>query len=166
MFMKKVLFIIGIGILISINSFSQNKSETITVSIALNNLIELDFDNSTQTLGFTFASAADFDNGLTNLNAAGLRVKSNLAWAVSVKANTANFVPTSGGQTNVSASTLTIRRNGSSIFFPLSTTGQIIMLGDKGGWGRNDFTVDYIAKPGFIDAGTYTLGVTFTVSAL
>ena len=163
--MKKILILIFIGFVDFPDLKAQVNSKTHTVTLAINNILELDFDNTTQVLGFTFSAAADFETGKTNLSAAGLRVRSNKPWTVSVKANTANFAASAGGDANVSAATLFIRKNGTTTDIPLSTTDQTLATGPRGGFGLNTFLVDYIAKPGYITPATYTLGVTFTVTA-
>nr|MBP6619818.1 hypothetical protein [Leadbetterella sp.] len=89
--MKKILFVIALLVASSQSIQAQLTTKTHTVTLSINNILELDFDNTTQVLGFTFANAADFESGKTNLSAAGLRVRSNKPWTVSVKANTANF---------------------------------------------------------------------------
>lgn len=163
--MKKLLIILTFGLFVSLNIQAQATTKTHTVTLSINNILELDFDNTTQNLGFTFATAADFESGKTNLSAAGLRVRSNKPWTVSVKANTANFATTVGGDANVAASTLTVRKNGTSTNVPLSATDQSLATGARGGFGTNTFLIDYIANPGYISPATYTLGITFTVTA-
>lgn len=163
--MKKILFALSIGMLASFGVQAQATTKTHTVTLSINNILELDFDNTTQTLGFTFATATDFESGKTNLSAAGLRVRSNKAWTVSVKANTANFAATVGGDANVAASTLSVRKNGTTANVALTAADQTLATGAKGGFGTNTFLIDYIANPGYIAPATYTLGVTFTVTA-
>ncbi|MBP6411693.1 MAG: hypothetical protein KA313_11375 [Pseudarcicella sp.] len=163
--MKKLLFTIAFGILLGMNTNAQSTTKTHTVTLAINNILELDFDNTTQNLGFTFATATDFESGKTNLSAAGLRVRSNKPWTVSVKANTVNFATTAGGDANVPASALAVRKNGTTANVSLTTTDQSLATGSRGGFGSNTFLIDYVANPGYISPATYTLGVTFTVTA-
>ena len=163
--MKKILFAIALGFMISSKVSAQTNTKAHTVTLAINNILELDFDNTAQTLGFTFATATDFESGKTNLSAAGLRVRSNKPWTVSVKANTANFAATAGGDANVGANTLSVRKNGTTSNIALSTTDQSLATGARGGFGTNTFQIDYIANPGYISPATYTLGVIFTVTA-
>jgi hypothetical protein len=163
--MKKILTIFIFGLFINLKIQAQTTTKTHTVTLSINNILELDFDNTTQNLGFTFATATDFESGKTNLSAAGLRVRSNKPWTVSVKANTTNFAATAGGDANVAASTLTVRKNGTTTNVPLSATDQTLATGARGGFGTNTFLIDYIANPGYISPATYTLGITFTVTA-
>lgn len=163
--MKKLLLTIGLGLALCLNSFSQTTTKTHTVTYTINNILELDFDNTTQNLSFTFATASDFENGKTNSSAAGLRVRSNKPWTVSVKANTPNFAATAGGDANVSANKLSVRKNGTTNAIPLTISDQTLATGAKGGFGVNTFLIDYLANPGYISPATYTLGVTYTVTA-
>lgn len=163
--MKKIVFVIALLLAYSQSVQAQLTTKTHTVTLSINNILELDFDNTTQVLGFTFANAADFESGKTNLSAAGLRVRSNKPWTVSVKANTANFAASSGGDGNVLSSTLSVRKNGGTSAIALSTTDQALATGDRGGFGANTFLIDYIANPGYVTPATYTLGITFTVTA-
>lgn len=144
---------------------AQVTTRTHNVTLTINNILELDFDNTTQNLGLTFTTAADFESGRTNLSAAGLRVRSNRNWTVSVRANTANFTATAGGDANVNANRLSVRRNGTATAVALTTTDQTLTTGLRGGFGTNTFLLDYIANPGYIAPATYTLGVTYTVTA-
>jgi uncharacterized membrane protein YdcZ (DUF606 family) len=161
--MKK-LFILFLFVLGFIETNAQT-TKTNVVTLTINNILELDFDNTTQNLGLTFVTAADFESGKTNLLAAGLRVRSNKNWTVSAKANSANFTASAGGDANVAANTLSVRRNGTTNPVALTTTDQTLATGTKGGFGTNTFQIDYIANPGYIAPATYTLGVTFTVTA-
>ena len=163
--MKKLVATVAMCLSILFNVSAQGTTKTHTVTYTINNILELDFDNTTQNLAFTFATANDFETGKTNASAAGLRVRSNKAWTVSVKANTANFAATAGGDANVTANKLSIRKNGTTTFIPLTTADQSLATGAKGGFGTNTFLIDYFANPGYIAPATYTLGVTFTVTA-
>ncbi len=163
--MKKIIILTFLLSGILINAWSQSTSQSQTISLTINNILELDFDNTTPNLGFTFDNATAFENGITNNSAAGFRVRSNKNWIVNVKANSANFAATVGGDANVNASTLYIRKNGTTNGFGLTTTDQPLANGNKGGFGANTFKIDYIANPGYISPATYSLNVTFTVTA-
>lgn len=162
--MKKLSIMALLCFASTLYTFGQ-VSKTHNVVYTVNTILELDFDNTTQNLGFVFSTATDFESGKTNLAAAGLRVRSNKSWTVSVKANSANFAATAGGETNVTANKLSVRKNGGTTAIALTTTDQSLATGLKGGFGLNTFLVDYIANPGYIAPATYTLGVTYTVTA-
>ena len=163
--MNKLLITCFLGVALAMSAHGQVTTKTHTVTYTINNILELDFDNTTQNLNFTFATANDFENGKTNASAAGLKVRSNKPWTVSVKANTANFAASTGGDANVSANKLSVKKTGSAAFLPLTTTDQSLATGAKGGFGVNTFQVDYFANPGYISPASYTLGVTYTVTA-
>ena len=145
--------------------FSQATTKSHTVTYTVNTILELDFDNTTQNLGFTFATATDFESGKTNATAGGFRVRSNKNWTVSVKANAANFTATAGGETNVTANKLSVRKSGTTAWIALGTADQTLATGTKGGYGTNTFQIDYFANPGYIAPATYTLPVVYTVTA-
>ncbi|MBK6979104.1 MAG: hypothetical protein IPH28_20030 [Cytophagaceae bacterium] len=86
---KLILTLFLSGILI--NAWSQSTSRSQTITLTINNILELDFDNTAPNLSFTFDNATAFENGITNSSAAGFRVRSNKNWIVNVKANSANF---------------------------------------------------------------------------
>jgi len=161
--MKKIILILGV--LLPVFGFSQTITRSHTVTYTVNTVLELDFDNTAQNLGFTFASATDFESGKTNATAGGFRVRSNKPWTVSVKANAANFTATAGGETNVTANKLSVRKSGTTTWIALGTTDQTLSTGSKGGFGTNTFQIDYFANPGYIAPATYTLPVVYTVTA-
>ena len=162
--MKKILRLSIVFLICSINGFGQITTRTHTVNYAVNSILELDFDVTATNLAFTFATANDFELGKTNASAAGFRVRSNKAWTVSVKANTANFTFTTGGEA-VLANKLSVKRNGASSFIALNTSDQTLTTGVKGGYSSNTFQIDYFANPGYVAPATYSMGVTFTVTA-
>jgi len=56
--MKKIILILGV--LLPVFGFSQTITRSHTVTYTVNTVLELDFDNTAQNLGFTFASATEF----------------------------------------------------------------------------------------------------------
>ncbi len=161
--MKKLVYLLCLWI--PYLGFSQTTSRSHTVTYTVNTVLELDFDNTTQNLGFIFATATDFESGKTNATAGGFRVRSNRNWTVSVKANAANFTTTAGGENNVASNKLSVRRAGTTAWMALTTADQTLTTGTKGGYGTNTFQIDYFANPGYIAPATYTLPVVYTVTA-
>jgi hypothetical protein len=132
-----------------------------TVTLTLQNSIDIAFTAAGGT-NFTFANTTDYQNGLSNLNASSLQVKSNRPWAVSVASATANFSGPASPSPAMPASVLGIRLNGGSSYGALSTTAQSLTSGAR---GTSSFSVDYNANPGFsYDAGTYTMSVVYTAT--
>jgi hypothetical protein len=132
-----------------------------TVTLTLQNSIDIAFTAATGT-NFTFATTSDYQNGLTNLNASTVQVKSNRPWAVTVGSASANFSGPAAPSPAMPASVLGVRLNGGSSFGALSTSAQSLTSGAR---GTSSFSVDYNANPGFsYDAGTYTLSVVYTAT--
>ena len=130
-----------------------------TITLTLQNQIDISISSATGT-SFTFATPADYSTGLTNTSASTFSVKSNQAWAVTVKAAAANF--TSAAATAMPASVLGVRLTGGSTYTSLSTTAASFTSGSR---GSSRFTVDYNANPGFnYDAGSYTMNVVYTAT--
>ena len=130
-----------------------------TVTLNLQNQIDISVTAATGT-SFTFASPDDYTNGFTNTSASTFRVRSNKAWAVTVKSAAASFT---GPASNTMPSTaLGVRLNGATTFSQLNTTAASLTSGAR---GTQSFTVDYNANPGFgYDAGAYTLSVVYTAT--
>ena len=140
---------------------AQSSTASHTVTLNLQNSIDINFTAATGT-DFTFASTSDYQNGLTNLNASTLQVKSNRPWAVTVGSASANFDGPSAPSPAMPASVFGVRLNGGSSYKALSTSAQSLTSGDR---GVSSFSVDYNANPGFsYDAGTYTLSVVYTAT--
>jgi hypothetical protein len=161
--MKKLTLLtlaIGAAAITHAQAVTSNTNQTVTLT--LQNKIDIAVEGSPSGLSFTFASAADYSTGLTNLNASQFRVRSNQSFAVTVAAATADF--SSASTTVMPASKLGVRLNGSSgAFTSLSTSSAALTTGTRG--GNNLFAVDYNANPGYdYDAGTYTLSVVYTAT--
>ncbi|HEX6427287.1 MAG TPA: hypothetical protein VF008_06355 [Niastella sp.] len=160
--MKKVTLIaaaIFAGITVTKAQSSATASQTVTLT--LQNSIDIAFTAATGT-NFTFANVTDYQNGLSNLNASSLQVKSNRPWAVTVGSASANFNGPAAPSPAMPSSVLGVRLNGGSSYEALSTSEQSLTSGAR---GMSSFSVDYNANPGFsYDAGTYTLSVVYTAT--
>lgn len=138
---------------------SANASQT--VSLNLENAINISITSASGT-NFTFSSTSDYQNGLTNLNASTLQVKSNRPWAVTVASATANFSGPAAPAPLMPSSVLGVRLNGGSSFKALSASAGSLTSGAR---GVSSFNVDYNANPGFsYDAGTYSISVVYTAT--
>ena len=96
--MKKVFAIAAFAILgISAKAQTVSSTATQTVNLALSNAIELTFTGSGTATGtavtIPFTSVTDYANGVQSA-AQQLKVRSNKAFGVTVKANAANFTYT------------------------------------------------------------------------
>ena len=134
------------------------------VKIVANPILELKFDESFDNRDFSFSTLADYDNGKTNLQAAGLKVRSNKNWVVNVKSNASTFVPSSEGDSDIKSTALLVRKSGSNTNIPIDTFDQIIASGTNGGFDKNTFVLDYIANPGYIKPDSYSLEITYTLT--
>lgn len=140
---------------------AQSATASQTVTLTLQNQIDIAFTAATGT-NFTFANTTDYQNGLSNLNASSLQVKSNRPWAVTVGSASANFSGPSAPSPAMPSTVLGVRLNGGSSYGALSTSSQALTSGAR---GVSSFSVDYNANPGFsYDAGTYTLSVVYTAT--
>lgn len=160
--MKKLILSAAI-ILSAFIASAQSSSVSQTVTLNLINAINVSITSATGT-NFTFDDVNKYQNGLTNLNATTVQVKSNRPYIATVKTATANF----SGPANapvMPASVLGIRESGTNTGFGyLSTTGFTYGAGDR---GVNSYSVDYNAVPGFeYNAGTYTISVVFTATQM
>ena len=166
--MKKLLLslVAIVGLTIAANAQStatDSKNENITVE--LKDAVELTLTSNANGNAFLFDNVDEYENGLTNLNASTLKVRSNKAWKIDVKANSANFT---GGDatTPMPASVLSVGI-GNQNFLPLSTTAQDLKTGPRGTntVAGNFFNVDYKANPGFnYSAGVYVMNVVYTLT--
>src|SRR5688572_10165411 len=89
--MKNILLTIAL-IITGLVSANAQTSATVsqTVTLVLKNTISINITSATGT-DFSFDNTSEYSNGITNVNASTLEVKSNRPWAVSVKTATANF---------------------------------------------------------------------------
>lgn len=161
--MKKIILSAAIAFSAIFVHAQSSSSVSQTVTLNLVNAINVSVTSATGG-NFVFDDVDKYQNGLTNLNAATVQIKSNRPWLGSVKTATANF----SGPANapvMPASVLGIRQSGTnSAFGYLSTAGFIYGTGDR---GVNSYNVDYNAVPGFgYDAGTYSISVVFTATQL
>ena len=139
----------------STSAASQN------VTLNLQNAINISVTSATGT-SFTFNDVDKYQNGLVNLNATTVQIKSNRPWTATVKTASTNF----SGPANaplMPSTVLGIRQSGTSTGFgALSTTALTYGSGER---GVSSYSLDYSANPGFAyDAGTYTISVVFTAT--
>lgn len=143
--------------------YSQS-SVSHNVKIVANPILELKFDETINNTDFSFNSLSDYDNGKTNIQAAGLKVRSNKNWVLNVKSNAPNFTPSSTGDTDIKSSALLVRKSGTTLNYALETFEQAIASGRNGGFDSNTVLIDYIANPGYIKPDSYSIEITYTLS--
>ncbi len=118
----------------------------------------------------TFNNLDDYAEGKTMNYYAACSVKSNNLWLVSVKANANYFTAGSGGSTDMPPSILSIRRSGTSTFYPLSASAAVnLTTGNRSGSTPpyySIFNIDLFANPGYnYNGGSYSIGLVYTVTA-
>ncbi|MCP9753785.1 hypothetical protein EGI26_01225 [Lacihabitans sp. CCS-44] len=161
--MKKIVFVTAFFMQFSVVVYSQS-SVSHNVKIVAHPILELKFDETINNTDFSFNSLSDYDNGKTNFQAAGLKVRSNKNWVLNVKSNSPNFTPSSTGDTDIKSSALLVRKTGTTMNYPLETFEQAIASGRNGGFDTNTILIDYIANPGYVKPDSYSIEITYTLS--
>lgn len=160
--MKKSLLTIALG-LIGFASFSQVVvSTTASHNLKINAASILDVAlTDTAAIVFDFNTVEKYESGITLANAAELKVRSTKPWKINV--NSSYTVPAGSG---LDITKLTVKKNGAAAFVAINSASQIA-TGNRGGQGvsTNNFKLDYEFNPGYIQEGTYTIPVVYTISA-
>ncbi|MCP9767245.1 hypothetical protein EGI22_04935 [Lacihabitans sp. LS3-19] len=162
--MKKNTLVAVLFALAHFSLYSQSTASH-TVRIIAHPILELKFDESLNNTEFYFSTLSDYDNGITNLQAAGLKVRSNRDWLVNVKANSQTFNSESLGESEIKSSVLKVRKTGSNTEIPVDIFDQVIATGSNGGFDKNRFSLDYIANPGYILPDNYSIELTYTLTS-
>ena len=180
--MKKIFTIIFVLFAFVNATVAQTTTATQTITLTIVNSIGITFSGSGTSTGtavtIPFATVSDYANGITSA-AQAMVVQSNTRFAVTVKANAANFtytgsvtpaptMPVSG----VLAIIVPANGTGGSIVSPFSTstystltsTAQNLLTACTNGASQT-FSVQYKATPGFTyPGGTYTTSVIYTAT--
>ncbi|MFN8431339.1 MAG: hypothetical protein U0V04_15280 [Spirosomataceae bacterium] len=144
--------------------YSQTTA-THTVRIIAKPILELQLENPGATPEFNFNTLADYVGGIEKLQAASLKIRANRNWVLNVKSGSENFITTDNQATTISSSVLTIRKSGTSEDFAISSADQAITNGSAGGFDKNKISLDFKANPGFISPETYSIELTYTLTA-
>lgn len=143
-------------------SFSQINYGSLTV-------LPVVFMSLTTTGGIpSFTTDAHYNNGITNTSYAGIWVKANLPWIITVKAQTSNFTPMStGASSNMPCGVVGVKKSTSSNYVTLTTSDQTLATGPLGNnlVSGNTFNVAMTWNPGWSYAGgQYRLNVIYTAA--
>jgi hypothetical protein len=161
--MKRIL-LAACGILainVAANAQASN-SASHNVSLNLSNAIEISFTAGGSGVSMAFSTADHYNDGVVAANAATIRVRSNKAYNVTVKAGAANFSSASATTMPVSG-VLAVKESNQPAFTGLTASDQNLLTNQSR--GVNNFNVTYRATPGFnYDAGTYTVSVIYTAT--
>jgi hypothetical protein len=161
--MKKIMFVTAFFMQVTFFVYGQ-RSASHTVKIVALPILELKLDERLNNTDFSFNSLSDYDNGKSNIQAAGLKVRSNKNWVLNVKSNAPNFTPSSSGDTDIKSSALLLRKTGTTTNYPLETFEQAIASGKNGGFETNTVFLDYIANPVYIKPDSYSIEIIYTLS--
>jgi hypothetical protein len=159
--MKKVILSIAF-MLTAFVGFSQDVTHTVTID--LQNVMEIEPGDETATETLTFDAIEDYEDGVSSAAAKSFTFASNLDWTVDVKAAAANFTYTGSATTGntMPASVLSVAPDGTT-FQTLTTTYAAFDSGTAGA----DKTVNatYKANPGYLYAeGSYEMDVHYTIT--
>lgn len=146
-------------------------TQTVTFTVTVPAVLELTTTSNTVNVILTPSDYASSDAITTqSLAAHQLAVRSNRAWIVSAKSNTASFAftPAIAGDTRTKPSTDLSVRKASGTYQSLTTTNFTLASGVAGGVSKpgNTFAVDYqIATDINLDPpGAYALDVIYTLT--
>jgi hypothetical protein len=161
--MKKFLSLIIL--VLSLYTLANAQSTAATnhnVTLNLTNAIEISFTAGGAGVSMAFSTADHYNDGVEATNAATIRVRSNKAYNVTVKAGAANFTSTAITTMPVSG-VLHVKEANQGNFTGLTNVDQNLLTNLNR--GINSFAVSYKATPGFnYDAGTYTVSVVYTAT--
>ncbi len=161
--MRKVVFILII-IVLSLSAHAQySYTGTATGSITIDSMYVITAGSGTT---FTFGGVEDYANGVEKLNYAGITIKCNYNWKISVRSTTTYFIAGGGGSSNMPCGTLSVRKSGGN-YLTVSTSSQQLAVGNRGSTSTsgNSFNVDIKADPGYAyNGGTYSIVLQYTVT--
>lgn len=164
-FMKKqlsVFFLLFFTMHQSINAQSVNSNASHSVTLNLNNVIELLFTNGGSGITMNFITADQYQNGVIVDNAAQIRIRSNKSYNVAVKSAAATFSSTAPTVMPVS-NILWVKESNQTTYVNMSNVDQSLLSNQSR--GSNTFDVSYKATPGFnYTDGTYLVSVIYTAT--
>jgi hypothetical protein len=170
--MKRKLMLLCAALIIGAGFAYAATTQTVTFTVTVPSVLELTTTSNTVTVNLTASDYSGSDAITTEALAAHqLAVRSNRAWVVSAKSNTANFAftPTNVGDTRTKPSTDLSVRKAAGTYQSLTTTNFTLATGTSGGVSQsgNSFAVDYrIATDITLDPpGSYALDVVYTLTA-
>lgn len=166
--MSKKLFLIFSLFLISILSFSQATiTRTANAYVNVNSYMSLDISTN-GFLDFRFNNNQELLDGITLPNKFNVSIMSNKNWLLNVSTLTSKFLAIgSQASTQMPPDILSIKKNNSSTFVPLSQNSNTVGIGYKGDntSAGNQFKLDIKATPGYtFNGGTYAIVLIFTLS--
>lgn len=160
--MKKFFtLVLTSGLFFTASAQNATSNTNHNVTLTMTDAIEIVFTAGGSGAGLSFTTVEHYSNGVTSSNAATLRVRSNKAYDVTVKAAAANFTSTSATTMPVSG-VLAVKKSTDGTFVGLSTADAALTTGTR---GDGTFNVDYRATPGFnYNGGSYVANIIYTAT--
>ena len=163
--MRRIIIIISL-LVCSIYAKGQSFSGSVSGTATIYSVLNISITNLSGVVSFNTPN--DYFSGIIVNNSATLAIKSNVSWQVGISAQSAYFqAMTQGASTDMPASILGIRRNGTTTFLQMSTSSQTLKTGNKGNASTsgNTFDIDTEIDPGFgYSGGSYNIGIVFTLT--
>jgi hypothetical protein len=145
----------------------SSTSASSTVSLQLNNFAEFTV-TPVNTSPFSFSTITTYENGITRTPYSSFTVKSNVNWAISLKASGSFFAASGGGSANtMPVSIISFKKNNESTYKTLTTANQSLSSGSAGGSQQtgNTFSIDVRVAPGYAyNGGIYTIDLVYTLT--
>lgn len=142
-------------------------SRTATANVSVMSYMSFDV-SSNGSLDFKFNNNQELLDGISLNNKFNVNVVSNKNWVLNVSTLTSNFLAIGPqASTQMPPEILSIKKNGSSSFVPLSHNPSMVTLGYKGDQtsSNNQFKMDLKATPGYtFNGGAYAIVLIFTLS--
>lgn len=162
--MIRILFF-SIFLFVVPNAYCQSFTQSTSGSITIASVLHVSISGGATV---TFTNLDDYANGKTLTNYATCTLKSNLLWLINVKSNATYFTASGGGSIDMPASILSIRKAGTSTYYPLSSSTAVnLATGSRTGGSPfyTTFNVDLKANPGYsYNGGTYSIGLIYTLT--
>jgi hypothetical protein len=153
--------ILALVALLSMLAAKAQHSGSHSASLTLTGTIEIAITRG-QQVTLNFNTPADYAAGITTLNAATVRIRSNFRYNLTVRSASSHFNSLSATPMPVSG-VLAVRVFPQGQFINLSGS-DALLLGNQS-QGTNNINVSYRATPGFnYDPGIYTANIIYTAT--
>jgi hypothetical protein len=142
-------------------------TRTATANVSIMSYMSFDV-SSNGSLDFKFNNNQELLDGISLNNKFNVNVISNKNWVLNVSTLTSNFLAIGPqASTQMPPDILSIKKNSSTTFVPLSHNPSTVALGYKGDQtsSNNQFKMDVKATPGYsFNGGAYAIVLIFTLS--
>ncbi len=172
-------FLLLLGFALFANFARSQTTANTTMNVVLADIRSIKVNPAQNTVSLNFATASDYDNGVSSLQNAHLEISSTGGFIVSAKSSSPNLV---NGANTIPVNTIKLTPSLSAIASNSTTIGtptnrtislspiQTTFISSRLGATKVFFDVDYKASGGaqYINkaAGTYTSTITYTIDPL